>query len=68
MILQYIQFHKNGHSLQIYKLSLQSVIIVKKDGKTILEIESELAPLVGDCLKHIGVETDFLGLQSHMGA
>jgi hypothetical protein len=66
MILNEIIFYKNGHSLRVVQLALQRVIIVEKDGKIILEIESELASLVGDCLRHIGCETDFLGIRSHM--
>lgn len=67
MILNEIIFHKHGHSLRIVKLASQDVVIVERDGKVVLEIESWLAPLVGDCLNHIGAETDFLGLRSHCG-
>lgn len=72
MILNEIVFHKNGQSLRIVKLSLPDdvdgfdTIIVERDGIKIFEIESHLATLIGDCLRHIGSETDFLGLKSHL--
>jgi len=65
MILNEICFHKNNHSLRVVKVGTRDTIIVERDGKVILEIESWLAPLVGDCLRHMGTETDFLGMRSH---
>lgn len=72
MILDEIIFRKNGDILRVFKYREEegedgnNFIIVEKNREVILQIETHLAPLVGDCLRHIGAETDFLGLRSHL--
>ena len=66
MILNEIHFCQNGHTLKLMKMkTCPQDIIVELDGEQILRVSFELAPLIGDCLSHIGKETDFLGLRAH---
>ena len=68
MILQEIHFKKGHEVLYAKKVRISEskiIVVVVRNGIEIVNVDIELASLVGDCIRHIGNETDFLGLRAH---
>lgn len=69
MRLQEVHFRDGDELLYVKRVILDhgqsDRIVVVRNGKEILSIEAPLALLVGDCLRHMGGNTDFLGIKSH---
>ncbi len=66
MILKEIVFMDSERELRILKGNTDKKVHIYVDDVCVFEIDIQLASLIGDCLSHIGKETDFLGLRSHL--
>jgi hypothetical protein len=66
MILEAIHFRDGDELLYAKRVTLDhgksDKIVVVRNGIEILCIETHLAVLLGDCLRHMGGETDFKNL------
>lgn len=62
MILQEVHFKKGCDVLYVKKVQIsesKTIVVVVRNGIEIVNVDIELASLVGDCLRHMGCEADF---------